>query len=99
MKRFGFISLSTVLLLGAGCAPAAQVFDSEVSQTRGEESSLTFSYPDQEEETSMPSWEFPGVLSSEQITGKQVRISTAKETSCLSCLPTRPQQRFPTLCI
>lgn len=67
MNRFGLMALSALVLVGAGCTPSAQ-----------ESSSLTFSYPDQEEETSMPSWEFPGVLSSEQITDKQIRISTGK---------------------
>ncbi|MCR4314666.1 MAG: peptidylprolyl isomerase [Candidatus Uhrbacteria bacterium] len=67
MKRFGLMALSALVLVGAGCAPAAQ-----------ENSSLTFSYPDQEVETSMPSWEFPGVLSQEEIASKQIHISTAK---------------------
>lgn len=67
MKRFGLTALSVFVFVGAGCTPVAQ-----------EGSSLTFSYPDQEVETSMPSWEFPGVLLQEEITGKQIRISTAK---------------------
>ncbi len=67
MKRFGFIFVSALLLVGAGCAPAPQ-----------EESSLTFTYPDRQEESSMVTWAFPGVLASEQITNKLIRISTRK---------------------
>ncbi len=67
MRRFGFMALSALVLVGAGCAPVAQ-----------EKNPLTFSYPDQEEKTTMPSWEFPGVLSQEAIANKQIRISTAK---------------------
>lgn len=67
MKRLSLISLCTLVLVGAGCAPAAQ-----------EESSFTFTYPDQQEESSMTTWAFPGVLASEQITDKQIRLSTQK---------------------
>ena len=67
MKRLFLISLSAFVLVGAGCAPAAQ-----------EESSLTFTYPDQQEESSMATWTFPGVLAAEQITDKQIRVSTQK---------------------
>lgn len=66
MKWFGLMALS--VLVGAGCVSTAR-----------ENSSLTFSYPDlQQEESSMPSWEFPGVLSQEEILNKQIRISTEK---------------------
>lgn len=70
MNRFILISLSALLFLGVGCgAPTAE----------DDLSSLTFSYPDStQEETSMPTWEFPGVLSQEEIAGKQIRISTPK---------------------
>ena len=78
MKYLGLASLSVLLLMGAGCAPVAQVFDSEVTQTRGEESSLTFTYPDTVQDTPSASWEFPGALSVEQIKGKQIHISTEK---------------------
>lgn len=67
MKHLSLISLSALVLVGAGCAPVVQ-----------EESSLTFTYPDQEEESSMATWSFPGVLASERITGKQIRLSTQK---------------------
>lgn len=64
IKAFSFMSLGLVLL-GAGCVPAAQ-----------EESNLTFTY--EEEETTMPTWEFQGVLETQRIAGKQVRLSTDK---------------------
>lgn len=67
MKRFGLMAFSAIILVGVGCTPTAQ-----------EGSSLTFNYPDQEEETSMPLWEFPDVLSQEEIASKQIHISTAK---------------------
>lgn len=67
IRRFS-IFLSLIILTGAGCAPANQ-----------EDLSLTFEYPDNtEEETTMPTWKFPGVLPSEQIEAKQVRITTEK---------------------
>ncbi len=78
MTREALIFMTALLLVGAGCAPAKQVFDSEVAQTPGEEPALTFTYPDRQEEPPMPTWEFPGVLPTEQIAGKQVRISTQK---------------------
>jgi len=68
MKYLGLISLSALVLMGAGCAPVAQ-----------EESSLTFSYPDSvQDETSTQTWSFPGTLPEEQIANKQIRISTEK---------------------
>jgi cyclophilin family peptidyl-prolyl cis-trans isomerase len=63
-KTLGLMSLGLVLL-GAGCVPAAQ-----------EETDLTFTY--EKEATTMPTWEFPGVLETQRIAGKQVRISTDK---------------------
>lgn len=70
MNRFVLISLSALLFLGAGCgAPTAE----------DDLSSITFSYPDSTQEvTSIPTWEFPGVLSLPEIAGKQIRISTPK---------------------
>lgn len=68
MKYVGLISLCALLLMGAGCAPAVQ-----------EESSLTFSYPDSvQDETTTQTWTFPGTLPEEQITNKQIRITTEK---------------------
>lgn len=67
MKYLSLISLSALVLLGVGCTTVTQ-----------EEPSLTFTYPDQQEEPSMATWTFPGVLASEQITDKQIRISTEK---------------------
>ncbi|KKW31087.1 MAG: Peptidyl-prolyl cis-trans isomerase [Candidatus Uhrbacteria bacterium GW2011_GWA2_52_8d] len=67
MKRVGFMFLSAFVFVGTGCAPALQ-----------EESSLTFTYPDQQEEIVMPTWEFPGVLPIEQIADKQIRMTTNK---------------------
>lgn len=68
MKYVGLISLCALLLVGAGCAPTTQ-----------EESSLTFSYPDSvQDETTTQTWTFPGTLPEEQITNKQIRITTEK---------------------
>lgn len=67
MRCVFLVVLSVLVFAGAGCVPTSQ-----------EGSSLTFSYPDREEESSMPTWKFPGVLSQEEITDKQIRISTAK---------------------
>jgi cyclophilin family peptidyl-prolyl cis-trans isomerase len=68
MIRRVSILLGLIILTGIGCAPAGQ-----------EDLSLTFEYPDNtEEETTMPTWKFPGVLPSDQIEGKQVRIATEK---------------------
>ncbi len=67
MKYLSLISLSVIVLMGAGCAPTVQ-----------EESSLTFTYPDQQEEPAMATWTFPGVLPSEEIVDKQIRLSTEK---------------------
>ncbi|TAL51396.1 peptidylprolyl isomerase [Patescibacteria group bacterium] len=75
MKRPVLITLSALLFLGAGCAPASTP---EVAQTPEEESALTFTYPDQQEETPMPTWEFPGVLAGEKISDKQIRVTTQK---------------------
>jgi cyclophilin family peptidyl-prolyl cis-trans isomerase len=58
---------AAVVLTGAGCASGTQ-----------EESSLTFTYPDTVQESASVQWEFPGVLSDEQIQNKQIRITTAK---------------------
>ncbi len=55
-----------IVFLGAGCAPGA------------EESKINFSYPDAMEESATKTWVFPGVLSEEQIAGKQIRIMTVK---------------------
>lgn len=68
MNRALIVALGAVMVLtGAGCASDTQ-----------EESSLTFSYPDTVQETSSAQWEFPGVLSDEQIQNKQIRITTEK---------------------
>ncbi len=68
MKR-SFLALSGLfLLLGSGCAPAAQ-----------ESSSITFTYPDSVEQTTQnPTWTFPGTLPEAQIQQKQIRLSTSK---------------------
>ncbi len=81
MKRLSLISLSALVLVGAGCAPAPTPEVGAPTANVGaaqEESSLTFTYPDQQEESSMATWAFPGVLASEQITDKQIRLSTEK---------------------
>lgn len=68
MKHIALIPLSALLLLGAGCTPADQ-----------KDLSLTFIYPDStQDETSMPTWEFPGVLPQDEIADKRIRISTSK---------------------
>jgi len=70
MKHIGLVSLSALLLfVGAGCAQVAQ-----------EESSITFSYPDTVQETTLnqPNWSAPSILSEEEIQKKQIRISTEK---------------------
>lgn len=73
MKRF--LILATVLLLaGAGCTGGGGTESSATNE-------ITFTYPDQPsvtEEKQQLSWEFPGVLSDEEIQNKQVRIQTDK---------------------
>ncbi len=66
MKEFGLVFLSMLLLAGAGCTSQSQ-----------EESSLTFNYDNSVQEETI-TWEFPGEMESEEIGGKQVRISTEK---------------------
>lgn len=68
MKQSFLAFLSLFLLLGAGCAPAAQ-----------EEPSITFTYPDSVEQTTQnPTWAFPGTLPEAQIQNKLIRLSTTK---------------------
>ena len=68
MKQSFLALLSLFLLLGAGCAPAAQ-----------EEPSITFTYPDSVEQTTQnPTWTFPGTLPEAQIQNKQIHLSTSK---------------------
>jgi cyclophilin family peptidyl-prolyl cis-trans isomerase len=80
MKQFGLVALSFLLIVGAGCVTGTQ-----------EDSLLTFSYPDSDmpqsgssfaqsdqASTDMTTWEYPGVLDTVQIAGKQIRISTKK---------------------
>ena len=77
MKHLTLGSLAAVLILvGAGCSTSTPVIDSEVVQTRGEASDITFTYPDAVQETK--TWEFPGTLPEEQIANKQIRITTTK---------------------
>jgi cyclophilin family peptidyl-prolyl cis-trans isomerase len=64
MKRFFWMLIGTVVLLGAGCgAPEPQ-----------EDITITFDEPVTETKT----WQFPGILPAEEIDGKQIRITTAK---------------------
>ena len=77
MKHLTLGSLAAVLILvGAGCSTSTPVIDSEVVQTRGEASDITFTYPDAVQETK--TWEFPGTLPEEQIANKQIRVTTTK---------------------
>ncbi len=70
-----------LVLLGAGCgssAPEKQTPTTEsavaVPVEEPENLTITFDEPVSELKT----WEFPGVLSSEEITGKQIRMTTTK---------------------
>jgi cyclophilin family peptidyl-prolyl cis-trans isomerase len=65
MKHFFWMLMGGVVLLGAGCSS---------SVPKNED--LTITYDESVIETKK--WEFPGVLSSEEIDGKQVRITTVK---------------------
>jgi len=67
MKRKFWILLGGLVLVGAGCTATPKVPD---------ELSLTFEEPMAEPQSK--TWEFPGVLSAEEIKGKQVRVKTAK---------------------
>lgn len=72
MKHRKLISLSVLLFfVGAGCASTTQ-----------EDTSLTFNYLDEQntvqETSTMADWTFPGVLPSEEIENKQIRITTEK---------------------
>ncbi len=75
IEKLGVL-VAALVLLGVGCsgsnAPTAQTDPKEELQ-------VTFNEPVQEEKTSsMPSWEFPGVLAPEEIDNKRVRITTDK---------------------
>lgn len=85
MAKIGVL-VASLVLLGAGCTGGA-VSDSvsETEQTsipmgeaKKEGVQVTFNEPIQEETTSMPSWDFPGVLAPEEIENKRIRISTDK---------------------
>lgn len=66
MKHLMLSTLAaTLVLAGAGCSPATP-----------EASDITFTYPDAVEE--IKTWEFPGTLPEEEISNKQIRISTEK---------------------
>lgn len=66
--RFSWLAIP-LILLGAGCSRATPA----VSDASNQPEFLPIVEP-----TPMPSYTFPGVLPSEQITAKQVRIKTAK---------------------
>lgn len=66
MKRFFWMLIGGVVLLGTGCG----------TPTPEEPEDLTITFDESVTETKQ--WKFPGVLSPEEIMGKQVRISTAK---------------------
>lgn len=65
MKRF-VLMLAGVVLIGAGCGNTAPA--------EPENLTVTFDEPVVESKK----WEFPGVLDAEEISNKQIRISTAK---------------------
>jgi cyclophilin family peptidyl-prolyl cis-trans isomerase len=58
---------AVVVLTGAGCAPAAPQ----------EDLTINFNEPVQDA-TQAPAWQFPGVLSPEEIQNKQIRVKTTK---------------------
>ncbi|MBI5369748.1 peptidylprolyl isomerase [Candidatus Uhrbacteria bacterium] len=69
MKRFIFVLLGTLVLVGAGCAPASSEKPKD----------LAINYDDQPvTEPITQKWAFPGVLSDKDIQHKQIRIKMAK---------------------
>lgn len=62
--------LALVILFGAGCAPSAPSVPVEPEETSTEINSSS--------STPMAEWTFPGVLPAEQITDKQIRLTTEK---------------------
>ena len=66
MRKYLVIATGLLVLLGAGCA----------SKPSAENLNITFDEP--VTDTKTQTWEFPGVLSSEEISNKQIRIKTAK---------------------
>ncbi len=66
MKRFFWVLMGGVVLLGAGCGSPAP--------DASEDLTITFDEP----VTETKQWEFPGALPAEEIENKQIRITTAK---------------------
>lgn len=66
MRKFLIVAIGALVLLGAGCA----------STPPKEDLNIIFDEP--VSETKTQTWEFPGVLSSEEISNKLIRIKTAK---------------------
>jgi peptidyl-prolyl cis-trans isomerase B (cyclophilin B) len=64
MKKV-LVVLGLIMFCGAGCVPA-------------NDTQITYIYPDDMSEPKNTEWTFPGVLLSEQIANKQVRIATKK---------------------
>ncbi|MBI2475455.1 peptidylprolyl isomerase [Candidatus Uhrbacteria bacterium] len=66
MRKYLISAVGLLILLGAGCA------------TKPSEENLKITFNEPVKETKTQTWEFPGVLSSEEIANKQIRIKTAK---------------------
>lgn len=87
MKRHSLILAAALLLVGAGCTPAATTTDS-YSSTEGQRTTS----PDNAGELTVPTtptspittpsmdkqWSFPGVLPENQIKDRQIRMETTK---------------------
>lgn len=67
MKKWIGVILGGIVLLGAGCSSTA---------LKSDDLTVTFEEPVKEIETQV--WEFPGVLSNEEIGNKKVRLKTTK---------------------